>query len=47
MLLFIAFFCFALLMVSWLVMPDSAPTTAPKPVETPPAPDARAMPARA
>jgi len=33
MLLFIAFMCFAVLLASWLVMPEQRETTAPKPVE--------------
>jgi hypothetical protein len=46
MLLFIAFMCFAVLMVSWLVMPDKSETPVAKPVEKQ-APDTGAMPARA
>ncbi len=46
MILFIAFIMFAALMAAWLVLPDSAPVTAPKPVEKI-APESGAMPARA
>ena len=33
MLLFIAFMCFAVLFVSWLLMPETAEATAPNPVD--------------
>jgi len=46
MILLIAFIMFAALMAAWLVLPDSAPTAAPKPVEQT-APDTGTMPARA
>jgi len=46
MLLLIAFACFAVLMASWLVLPDRQGEAAPARTETAPA-DATAMPARA
>ncbi len=46
MLLFIAFVMFAALMAAWLVLPDSTPAAAPKPVEKM-APESGTMPARA
>jgi len=46
MILFIAFVMFAALMAAWLVLPDSAPATAPKPVEKT-APESGTIPARA
>ena len=46
MLLFIAFVMFAALMGAWLVLPDSAPATAPKQAEQA-VPESGTMPARA
>lgn len=46
MLLFIAFVMFAALMAAWLVLPDSASATAPKPAEKA-VPESGTMPARA
>ncbi len=46
MILAIAFIMFAALMAAWLVLPDSAPAAAPKPVEKT-SPESGAMPARA
>jgi hypothetical protein len=46
MLLFIAFMCFAVLFVSWLLMPETADATATRPVE-PLAPETTTAPAHA